>query len=70
LYLKLSLDLEKMVEKAIIVCFVTKEKVIHLDDKLGVSMIFSDPTQSLVTNGNQVNEVLLFIRNQNTNIFP
>lgn len=46
-------QLEKKIKKAVIVCFVTTEKIIHLDDKLNVSMMFSDPAQALTSSGHQ-----------------
>lgn len=46
--------MEKKIKKAVVVCFVTKEKMQHFDDKLGVSMIFAEPAQALSAKGNQV----------------
>lgn len=43
-----------MIKKAVIVCFVTNEKILHLDDRIGVNMIFSEPAQMLQADNNQV----------------
>lgn len=51
---EIKIELEKKIKKAVIVCFVTTEKIIHLDDKLNVSMMFSDPAQALTSSGHQV----------------
>ncbi|OAD01884.1 hypothetical protein MUCCIDRAFT_111229 [Mucor lusitanicus CBS 277.49] len=45
--------LEKKIKKAVIVCFVTTEKILHLDDRIGVNMIFSEPAQMLQAENNQ-----------------
>ncbi|KAK4520619.1 uncharacterized protein ATC70_006497 [Mucor velutinosus] len=45
--------LEKKIQKAVIVCFVTTEKILHLDDRIGVNMIFSEPAQMLQAENNQ-----------------
>ncbi|CEP14278.1 hypothetical protein [Parasitella parasitica] len=45
--------LEKKIKKAVIVCFVTKEKILHLDDRIGVNMIFSEPAHMLQAEDNQ-----------------
>lgn len=42
----LKIDLEKKIKKAVIVCFLTHQKVINLDDKINASMLFSEPTSS------------------------
>ncbi|KAL9539844.1 hypothetical protein MBANPS3_010034 [Mucor bainieri] len=46
-------QLEKKIKKAVIVCFVTTEKILHLDDRIGVNMIFSEPAQMLQAENNQ-----------------
>lgn len=58
---ELKIELEKKIKKAVIVCFVTTEKIIHLDDKLNVSMMFSDPTQALTSSAHQVSAYGLII---------
>ena len=40
-------DLEKHIKKVMIVSFMTKEKMLHYDDRLGINMLFSEPTQML-----------------------
>ncbi|KAL0086505.1 hypothetical protein J3Q64DRAFT_1497262 [Phycomyces blakesleeanus] len=44
----------KVIKKAAIVCFVTREKIVHLDDRLGVGMIFADPLQALSDEASEV----------------
>jgi hypothetical protein len=51
-----NIELEKMIKKAVIVCFVTNQKVLHLSDRLGVNMIFSEPSQELDTIGKQASQ--------------
>ncbi|EPB89187.1 hypothetical protein HMPREF1544_03927 [Mucor circinelloides 1006PhL] len=46
-------QLEKKIKKAVTVCFVTAEKILHLDDRIGVNMIFSEPAQMLQAENNQ-----------------
>jgi hypothetical protein len=52
------IELEKKIKKAVIVCFVTKEKILHLDDRIGVNMIFSEPAQMLQADNKQVHNKL------------
>ncbi|KAI8085794.1 uncharacterized protein B0P05DRAFT_23468 [Gilbertella persicaria] len=45
--------LEKRIKKAVIVSFLTKEKILHFNDRLGINMLFSEPTHMLSIDNNQ-----------------
>jgi hypothetical protein len=48
------LDLEKKIKKAVIISFLTKERMAHLDDRMGVHMMFAEPLQIFNPNDEEV----------------
>ncbi|KAI8874843.1 hypothetical protein K501DRAFT_203874, partial [Backusella circina FSU 941] len=50
-------NLEKKIKKAVIISFLTKERMAHLDDRMGVNMMFAEPLQ--IFNPNDEESILL-----------